>query len=504
MRLNKLTLWLFVLLLALPFAASAERIEKLTYPTEKPLYSAKVLRQIEAIIKGDELRAAGSDYATLEKIEGDYFTSTTWKLNIEDDGTNYRYLFQLHRLDDRCEGGYDMVYSSGYLDNPEMTFAVIASGSYELNAFALDGNDSIHYWDSSSFVASDPNHPTVDSVIDAVVSECCAAGCSTDFDKALWLHDWIVRHACYDGSLTHRGVDGVLMRGTGVCDSYAKCYQLMLNAAGIECARVTGLGNGGGHAWNAVKLDGAWYWVDPTWDDPYVDGNEAISGYEGYMYFCLPDELFFCDHTPQDSSIHCVSYDCNYYFHTGGVNLWTGDFVDAINESLQSGRYSSDEIDVPECYLPEPGSSYWVYNPNAVLPYGLVAEALRRMDWNADGQTVRMAVNYTPAAIHAAIHAEINFDGRELQLPGELNAIDESAFEGDAGFMSVTLGDNVSSIGPNAFAECDALWRMIVPNASTAIDDAAFDDSYHLTLVGPVGGSAETYANAHGLHFIAQ
>lgn len=499
MRFCKLFLSLIVLLLVLTFAAQAERIEKLIYPSEKPLYSAKVQRQIEAIMKGDELSAAGWN-ASLEKISGDYFTPTTWQLSIDEDETAYQYMFQLHRLDDRFEDSYDMVYTSGYLDKPEMTFAVIASGSYELNAFAIDGNNSIRYWDSVSFEASDPNHPTVDSVIDSVVAECYAAGCSTDFDKALWLHDWITRNAYYDGTYTHRGVDGVLMRGTGVCDSYAKCYQLMLNAAGIECARVTGLGNGGSHAWNAVKFDGEWYWVDTTWDDPFVGGEEAVSGHEGYMYFGLPDELFFCDHVPKDSDIHCTAYDYNYYFYTGGVDVWTGDFVEAINRSLQSGRYSSDAINVPEYYYPYAGANYYIYNANDVLPYGLVAEALRRMDWNADGLSVRMDIDFTPTAIRA----EIDFTGHELKLPADLTDVEEAAFEGDAGFMSVTLSDATQTIGPGAFANAGSLWRVIVPNANTVIDDSAFEDSYHLTLVGPAGGTAEAFANAHGFHFIAQ
>ena len=45
----------------------------------------------------------------------------------------------------------------------------------------------------------------------------------------------------------------------------------MMNCYGIENIYVTGLGNGGGHAWNMVGMDdGKYYWLDATWDDqPY-------------------------------------------------------------------------------------------------------------------------------------------------------------------------------------------------------------------------------------------
>ena len=53
-----------------------------------------------------------------------------------------------------------------------------------------------------------------------------------------------------------------------VCEGYAKAYQLVLNALGINNVYVVGIGNGGGHAWNMVELDDRqYYWVDVTWDD---------------------------------------------------------------------------------------------------------------------------------------------------------------------------------------------------------------------------------------------
>lgn len=112
----------------------------------------------------------------------------------------------------------------------------------------------------------------------------------SDYAIARTLHDWLIYHADYDYTYTNYGADGVLLKGTGVCDSYARAYQALLRAAGINCTIVTGYGNGGAHAWNLVKLGGSWYHVDCTWDDP---GN---GGYENWNYFCLTDEQIAVDH----------------------------------------------------------------------------------------------------------------------------------------------------------------------------------------------------------------
>lgn len=53
---------------------------------------------------------------------------------------------------------------------------------------------------------------------------------------------------------------------------------------------VSGEGNGvggwGGHAWNKIKLDGEWYHVDVTWEDPIMNGDPE----NGYGYGNLRNE----------------------------------------------------------------------------------------------------------------------------------------------------------------------------------------------------------------------
>ena len=59
-----------------------------------------------------------------------------------------------------------------------------------------------------------------------------------------------------------------------------------------------GIGNGGGHAWNKVKVDGSWYNIDLTWDDP-VSSRPILS----YDYFLVSDAVMKKDHSWADYGV---------------------------------------------------------------------------------------------------------------------------------------------------------------------------------------------------------
>lgn len=64
---------------------------------------------------------------------------------------------------------------------------------------------------------------------------------------------------------------GTLVAGTAVCTGYARAFQLLAQASGLQSVVVTGVANSGvttgGHAWDRVLVEGQWLVVDPTWDD---------------------------------------------------------------------------------------------------------------------------------------------------------------------------------------------------------------------------------------------
>ena len=133
----------------------------------------------------------------------------------------------------------------------------------------------------------------------------------SDEDKALSLHQWLTENSYYDLSFTWYGPEGVLLHGTGVCESYARAYGLLLDEAGLENILLTGTAkNADGtqelHAWNLVKVNGKWKHVDVTWDDPIdlaaKNKKLPLSGHENIVYFLVGNRFILEDHTPDAAS----------------------------------------------------------------------------------------------------------------------------------------------------------------------------------------------------------
>lgn len=112
-----------------------------------------------------------------------------------------------------------------------------------------------------------------------VLGEVLTEGMSA-YEMELAVHDWLVEWGSYDrtvydnpnhsGRTGYRNPWGMLVGGYGNCLGYSSTFQLLMDLSGVECITVVGaaFGSREDHAWNMVKLDGEWYCVDVTWDDP--------------------------------------------------------------------------------------------------------------------------------------------------------------------------------------------------------------------------------------------
>ncbi len=130
----------------------------------------------------------------------------------------------------------------------------------------------------------------------ATIARNVTSGCSTEEQKARALHDWVIKNCEYDQSYTYYGVEGMLFHGTGVCNTYTVTYQMLLSSVGITNKVVSGTatnnsGVTGSHAWNLVLLNGDWYHIDTTWDDPLPNGRETTT------YYCMTDAQLAVNHT---------------------------------------------------------------------------------------------------------------------------------------------------------------------------------------------------------------
>ena len=138
-----------------------------------------------------------------------------------------------------------------------------------------------------------------------IISNYITPGMS-DIEKARVLHDWITHNTRYDLTYSHYDSRNLLLKGNGVCDAHAKAYEKLLKAAGLEGMYISGQAGSGGHAWNLLKVNGTWYHIDSTWDNPVsadsmdkvsYDNEPEFSGHEKYNYFIKSDNEIGTDHS---------------------------------------------------------------------------------------------------------------------------------------------------------------------------------------------------------------
>ena len=114
-----------------------------------------------------------------------------------------------------------------------------------------------------------------------------------DIEKMKYIHDYLVDTIEYDQTFTEKNIYniyGALVSKTCVCEGYAKASQYLLNEAGLENIIITGTatnsdGKTENHAWNYVNIDGKWYAIDTTWDDPIIVGGGKLTNTIRYRYF---------------------------------------------------------------------------------------------------------------------------------------------------------------------------------------------------------------------------
>lgn len=126
-----------------------------------------------------------------------------------------------------------------------------------------------------------------------------------NYDKILYIHDWIVDNVEYDTSNNpnNSNIYGCLVNKTAICEGYARAYKYLLDELNIPCVLVSGTaidknGNIERHAWNYVYIKNNWYAVDTTWDDPIIIGTGIINESIKYKYFLKGKENIDKDHNP--------------------------------------------------------------------------------------------------------------------------------------------------------------------------------------------------------------
>ncbi|MCM1578107.1 MAG: hypothetical protein NC078_04830 [Ruminococcus sp.] len=143
---------------------------------------------------------------------------------------------------------------------------------------------------------------------------------ASDYQKLLAFHDCLVTSCTFNENTEFSNtVYGALVAGGAQCEGYAFAFEYLCSKAEIPCFTVTGTNpQGASHAWNMVNLDGMWYHVDCTWDDPILETPDP--DFLRYYYFLACDsDIIGVTHIPDNTYFTypiCSSGE-NYYKREG-------------------------------------------------------------------------------------------------------------------------------------------------------------------------------------------
>jgi transglutaminase-like putative cysteine protease len=147
-----------------------------------------------------------------------------------------------------------------------------------------------------------------------------------DYEKVKYVYDTIIKNTEYDLlAPDNQNVYSVFVNKRSVCQGYAKSVQYLLNQLGVECTIVMGtVHTGEGHAWNLVKVDGSFYYLDATWGDASYQSESGEVGLNtapeiNYDYMCVTTNQLLRTHILGGSvpMPQCVSLEANYYVREG-------------------------------------------------------------------------------------------------------------------------------------------------------------------------------------------
>lgn len=207
--------------------------------------------------------------------------------------------------------GIDNVFSAILADNPDLFF--IGRKCYLMSQGALTYCSVDYYIDSEEY----PEHKKkLDEVCNEVISS--LSNPDDEFTTELEIHDYIVNNCSYrleKDEFVYSSAYGALVNGEAGCEGYSKATKLLLDMAGIKSSVVSGTSTDAdnktsSHMWNVVNVNGDFYHLDCTWDDPVSDNGKEILT---YSYFNLSDEMIADTHSDFSYEFGCDAMAENYF-----------------------------------------------------------------------------------------------------------------------------------------------------------------------------------------------
>ncbi len=353
----------------------------------------------------------------------------------------------------------------------------------------------------------------------------------TDYEKVLFVNNYLVENVEYDLSLSKNFVHtvyGSIVNNVAVCDGYSYGGQYLLDGLGIKnlvCAGYAynpSTGSSEGHMWSYVNLYDHWYGLDITWNDPIVYGNypqsfleslkttyflkgwnaetnrgfylmdedqdeRVVQNYE--LYFQLNDETYIIYELP------CPEIEVNDYadpvFNVSQNNVSEGESNSSSTISLSATnmlenmhfayKYSSDGgLSFGDFVSCENSITFDLPTQNGVYKFYIITD---------DGKIVKEFENVFTVEVGTKYNLQINVpDGVEFVVSPQK----ESYYAGDSisiSFTKLPEGKEIDQVSSQQaeISNQDNVYYFNFPNNDIQIDVSLKDKLYQISVINVDG-----------------
>ncbi len=236
----------------------------------------------------------------------------------------------------------DRCFNCVMLDHPEIFYV----SGYRLTTYTLAGKLT-YIALSGKYTMDSAERDRRKALIDSCVNACLAgvpAG-TDEYTRVKYVYDYIVGHTDYVADAPDsQNICSVFINGKSVCQGYTMATKYLLDKMGIFCTVVYGSANGVSHAWNLVKADGVYCYVDTTWGDASYRSATDGSTFNktNYNYLGADSAILNETHTVS-STVELPACDslASYYFVREGRYFDTVDMArlkDLFNAAYAAGE----------------------------------------------------------------------------------------------------------------------------------------------------------------------
>lgn len=275
-------------------------------------------------------------YETLTPEQQDIYVQIYESITTREDGI-------LSSLD---VDAVDKVYQCVMMDHPEIFY----SAGYELEK-QLSNDRLIRLTFRANYHMTESEVVASQMVIDNYVQSCLLQMPQgmDQYGQVKYIYEYVISNTEYElYSENNQNICSVFINGKSVCQGYAKAAQYLLRELGFEITLAAGkVENGDLHTWNLVRVDGDYYYMDPTWGDAGYLNQDSDQSQENiqpvnYEYFLITTEQLSKTHIIDNIAPlpACVATRNNFYVREG--LYFTGfeeqKMTDAFERAYGSGQ----------------------------------------------------------------------------------------------------------------------------------------------------------------------